>query len=255
MHIFSPFSPRCIAPSIPPSPLLFSCFRRRYASVPLRGLRLIRRSVLEARRSRTIAAAACCAARAARNQDADIQEPGEQGEGGALAPPSWSARSRMSRSQQKLSQSEREEGRGDGRRVNAGGVSSSQESLVPLFSIGAAVGPGCLTAACVCARLSVSKLLRADQSPFAASAPGCFSSYYTPLPFFIPFILHVLSQPSSHSLFLALSLFGGGALLRRSPSHSTLAQWLLSSSRAISTSFLLPSDSRGEEEEEAAGKM
>lgn len=55
---------------------------------------------------------------------------------------------------------------------------------------------------------SVSKPLRADQSPFAASAPGCFSPHSTSRSFLtLPFIPHFHRRSSSHFLiFFPLSV-------------------------------------------------
>lgn len=121
----------------------------------------------------------------------------------------------MKWSQQKLTQEEykRAQARGIERRKESEcwrHLKLPWESCATVFYPHRYWPPLSLTIACtVC--LSVSKLLRADQSPFAASAPGCFSSYYTPLPFSISFILHFLSQSSSHCLFYP-SFFPTGVL-------------------------------------------
>lgn len=67
---------------------------------------------------------------------------------------------------------------------------------MPLHPISTAIGLHYLSPWRVC--LPVSKPLRADQSPFAASAPGCFSPYST-IPSFLTlsFIPHFHSQSSS----------------------------------------------------------
>lgn len=72
--------------------------------------------------------------------------------------------------------------------------------------------------------LSVSKPLRADQSPFAASAPGCF-----PSSFHQPFLPHSISHPTFQLLFFiplssffSLSTSSSSSLLCSSFSFSSL---------------------------------
>lgn len=73
-----------------------------------------------------------------------------------------------------------------------------------LHPISTAIGLHYLSAELVC--LSVSKPLRADQSPFAASAAGCFSPHFTIHPFLpLSFILRFHFYSSSH--FLPSSTF------------------------------------------------
>lgn len=89
----------------------------------------------------------------------------------------------------------------DGEAAHADSSLNSRGNLVPLHPISTAIGLHYLSPWRV--RLSVSKPLRADQSPFAASAPGCFSPYSTILSFLTSFVYPAFPL----AVFILLPLF------------------------------------------------